>query len=465
MSKFLESLLGKLVGVFVGIAMIGGGIYYSLKKEDNFGKEFKRPSSAIELVDKRYNINLRNEFEKSISEKLRIKAELDKEKNILYFGCYTQDYNKENWTGTKKEPLPLNKRHTNINNTYSRTFILHPENIEISTEQKVFLIPQYKWDNNLKTYEEHKEAQMVIKGGNKILNWGISKIPIPFSKEMFEEFIGYSDKKKREHYRELFEKINKNYVVTTIPPNIPNKIIGHTQTAREYKIQFDMNNTNGEVPMYLWTKIALGDPSKASHGSFPNKYGELEGILIEFNLKRRIEESKRKNISNFPPEETVKKDLEEYFFQGKELEYVKLAPKKFTKDIVPENPYIFPAKNFSRKELLLLNINSKGFARYIMSLDKENSKNVIIDLFLLQFENEASIHRFFRSESSRKENYLIKDNTLSIIEYDSLYTEKQYLFLLKCLKNYSERIKPDELIFNKKKTSTEELEKKIKSLR
>ncbi len=359
MGKLLSGLGSNLIGIATSLAIIGGGIYYSLTKEDNIGEAFKRPSHSIELLNQIYHVPLRSEFKKKFLENLKLTVEIDKEKDILYFGNYTQNYNRKDWG---KENIPVHKKHTSINHVYSKTFILHPPEVKISKqEQKAYLVPAYGWDDNLKPYEKHKEAQMVIEGGEEIMDWTLSKIPIPFFKEFIEQGLKNATKKEKRHYQELFRKIKQGYTATIIPSQIPNKIIGYTETARESKISLETNNLKENAEIYLWAKIALGNPSKAPHGSLPNKYGELENIVVEF----RLHSDKTKKIIK-----QTKSELEKYFFTDKELEIgnIRLSTMDELKGnsafpTMKKNPHLIIREELIEKELEKLKEtpNNKGY--------------------------------------------------------------------------------------------------------
>ncbi len=507
-STFLGSLGGKLVAGVVGIAMVGGGVYYSLTKKDNFGEEFKRPPHAIEIFDENYKVPLIDEFEKEIPEKLTVRVELDEEKNILYFGNYTQDYNREDWSGTEKELLPVNERHTNINPVYSKIFILHPPKVKISKqEQRAFLVPQYKWDKNLKPYEEHEEAQMAIKGGEKIIDWALEQIPIPFFKDFIEEGIKNATEKEWKHYEELFEKTKAGYTATIIPSQIPNKILGYTETARESKIHFDMSKTEGEIPLYLWAKIALGDPSKASHGSFANKYGELENIVINFSLMGGKETGEKKIIAEEPQK------LENYFFQGDELKSIKL----FSGDIRDlqlqifffgyygwnSNPTIIKKEELNKEDIkektdfppnplsfykdekkhikMVINTLKKGFesdkiketgyAVYIIPKRGYDSKEHRLQLIIQRFESEEDKENFIergdyypRFVNNNVMSEIYKPTFEKVSDLSGPFTEEQRIIYVNLIFDYMKRTGM-EMILSKDEIENEKLLKGIKEFR
>ncbi len=438
-----SGLVTAITGAITGVVLLGAGIYYSVIKQDNLGGRFERPPQAMEIFDENYNVPLMDEFGEEISEKLTLTAELDEEKNILYFGNYTQDYDKEDWSGTEKELIPINERHTNINYVYSKTFILHPPEVKISQqEQRAFLVPQYAWDLNLKPYEEHQEAQMMIEGGEKIIDWALGKIPIPFFKEFIEEGFENATEKEEEYYEEMFNRLKEGYTITIIPSQIPNKILGYTETAREYKIYFDMSEVEGEVPIYLWTKIALGDPSISTDNEFPNKYGELENIVIGFSLKRgegiREEGEEEREIKNL--------GLEDYFLQGKELEGIELAP-DFEGE---ENPWILTPKKMGEARAnapYLKTMKNLGGALYLIPSKEEEPSE--ITFMVTQFDTKINGWEFLskmQGEGSWDEINiaLIKDDTFCFISYEPETLEQESAFV-DCLINYQNRIKWDEI--------------------
>lgn len=271
-----------LVGLVTGTAMLGAAVFYSVLKEDNFGEKFERPSGTtgkkVEL-----NVSLTDEYGKKFMEKLMTDIGVNKERDTLYFGIYTQDYNRSDWSGTDKEKVPPNVRHTGINYTFSRTVILYPSTVKISgIEQRAFLVPQYKWDIGLKPFEEHREAQLALKGTEKIVDW-MSK---GFSKRIFRGARNANSKERKRFLESILKTIvRKDYTASIIPVFIPNKILGYTETAREYRIDFDTSNLRGKEKAYIFSTIALGNPGKASSGSFPDKFGKLESYVNWFFLE------------------------------------------------------------------------------------------------------------------------------------------------------------------------------------
>jgi len=261
------------------------------------------------IFNETYSVPMISDIGEKTEEELKIQASLDEESNILYLTTYTKDYNRINWIGDKKISLPVSKRHMSINYSFSRIFLLRPQRVKIKElEQKAYTVPKYKWTQKLEPYEKSETAQLMVETSETVIDKLFSAIP--FLNKLYDKFVKDAKEKEEEYYDKIFDKIEEDYVRIRVFPYIPKDLIGQTETAREYTIKFDTGNTQDKIPMFLWLKIALGDPSQASYGSFPNKYGELENILIKFNLN----ENKIK-----------REELYDYFFHGNELKHLNIA--------------------------------------------------------------------------------------------------------------------------------------------
>lgn len=390
-----------LVGLIAGLVLVAVGAYYSIKKKPDYNdhnKESDMLSNSIEssiefdfgyegtlgeptitgeprefelIKFTKYDVPMTNDFGEKSLEKLTIKAELDKKNNIFYFGNYTQDYNTTNFTGTGKEKLPIHARHTKLNSEWSEICIIHPKEVKIQdVKQQAYMVPPYKWEN-LKPLGEHEEAQKIIEGSEKILDWAMSKIP--FSKKVLNKLLEHSEKNKVKYYQELLDKTNKNYIITRIPTHIPSKVYVFTESAREYKINFDVGKFEKglSIPIYLWAKIVLGDPSQAPYGSFSNKYGELENTLIKFNL----EGSKKGNYIEDLNELKTKMDPEpRTIYQSYTKIYIKYTDgsKKIIRNVGDVGYFV----GFSKDGKSII-FNSSSYTRskkgkFIMGLDGKN---------------------------------------------------------------------------------------------
>ena len=337
-----------------------------------------------------------------VTENFRIKASLDSETNTLYLATYTEDYNRNNWIGNKKISLPIPNRHTAINYSFSRILILRPSRIKIEDlEQRAYTVPKYKWSLPLQPYEESETAQLMVEGGETIIDKLFSAIP--FLNKLYDKFLKDSEEKEEKYYDKIFEKIKEDYVRTRIFPYIPKDLIGQTETAREYTIKFDTGNTQDVIPMYIWLKTFLGDSSSASYGSPPNKSGKLENILIKFNLNE--DKIKREELYN-------------YFFHGDELKHLNIANKYI--EGTKSNPAIitltnleqYEGQSYEKDKLLRI-----GKGEYIL---QEIGDSVEKDLSfeIKQFET-----------SSDRENYIQKRR--GKIKYPSFFKESIFSFIKK----------------------------------
>jgi hypothetical protein len=356
-----------------------------------------------------YSVPMTDEYGKKSEENLRVKALLDADANTLSLLTYTQDYNRKNWIGTDKQKLPIPQRHTNINHGNSRIFVLRPSRVKVSEiSQKAFLVPQYTWDSELEPYEEKESAQFSIEIADYLMDRVISKIP--FLRKAFEKFIKNAKEEEEEYYEAIFEKINEEYIATRIPPYIPKNLMGYTETAREYILKFNTGNTQDEIPMFLWLKIALGDPSIAAHGSFPNKYGHLEDILIKFNLN----ENKVK-----------REELYEYFFHKNELEYLDVANKNV--EGTSSNPAIMTVKNMEsqseRERYESDKVIRIGIGEYIVKVKEDRRPEGDLTLGVVQFETEEDLKEFMKTHSDRlRYPTFLKEGIMSFIEDPTIDT-------------------------------------------
>jgi len=334
------------------------------------------------VFNETYFVPMVSERGEKTEEKLKVQAILDSEVNTLYLTTSTQDYNRKNWIGDKKISLPVPKRHTSINYNFSRMFILKPQRIKIEEEiQRVYTVPKYKWSQELEPYEKSETAQLMVETSDTILDRLFSSIP--FLDKLYEKFVKDAKEKEEEYYNNILEEIEEDYVVTRVYPYIPKDLIGQTETAREYVIKFDTGNTQDIIPMFIWLKIALGDPSQASYASFPNKYGELENILIKFNLNE--DKVKREELYN-------------YFFHGDELKHLDIAKKDV--EGTKSNPAVITIESLGLAERVTYEkekILRIGRGEYILqemgdSTEKDLSLNVI------QFETIKDREDFIERE-------------------------------------------------------------------
>ncbi len=467
----LADKVGGLKAAVIGATLIAGVTTYTVIKKNEFSEQFNRPSSAITIETKTQEIAMIDDSGKKSLEEVAITVDLDREKNILYIGNYTQDYKREDWEGSTREKMPLHKRHTRLNSEATRIFVLHPKEISFTSEQTAFLIPTYQWES-LKPFEEHEGAQKIMGGAEKIMENTIFKIP--FTEEILEKLIEYSDKNREEYRRELNKKTGKDYMLTRISPHIPEKLIGNTETAREYKVFFDVSNIQKkEVPIYLIANVYLGDPTESANNSFPNKRGETKDMFVSFKLnenmkseeeKKYIEPIRRKGgtkslekkvvenekgyvekIKESIPEISFNKlDFEDYFFQGRELKHLKLSgtPLIIDEDALSkygENITKFWIADYWLQPLGGYGRSFKGSLYVIEFASKEDLQN-----YPLQNNNWIADPKFIgeKTISMFAEGFLIDSALSSNPMYINL-TEKQKIEYIRIIENYQKRTRTE----------------------
>ena len=339
---------------FAGTSVSCNRIENNNESYSNLG--YGRPP-VINLLDSNYKVNMVGDDGGKSSEHLKIESFLTPFGDAICFRNYTQDYDRKY---EEKEKIPMPLRYTKLNSEWSEIYIIHSKKIEISgINQTAYFVPQHEWEE-LNPYEEHKEAQLLVKGSEKLLDWTLGKIP--FSEEVLNLILKKAEKTKQEYYSELLNKTNRDYVIEKIPAHIPTELAGHTETAREYSIAFNLENLNESSETYLAANIFLGDPSQASGNSFQNKRGELKNILIKFNLNgKKIEEklnetkiSKSKKFSvcidyqdhQYGKRVDGKSDIEEITFYIKKKnsdweEFDKSEGVCANKQIILDDPYSF----------------------------------------------------------------------------------------------------------------------------
>ncbi len=382
------------------------------------------------VFNQTYPIQMTYDYGDKITENLKIKASLDEETNTFYLGIYTQDYNRKNWAGDEKISITIPQRHTSINQSNSRIFILHPVKIS-ELEQKAYIVPQYKWVSELEPYETRETSQLMVETLEKTRSKIFSKIP--FLNKLYDKFVKHTEEKESEYYNKIFDKINPDYTRSKISPYIPKNPIGYTETAREYTIKFDIGDTQDEIPMFVWLKIALGDPSQSSYGSFPNRYGELENILIKFNL----------NENNVKREE-----LYSYFFHESELRYLNIAKKNI--EGTKSNPAIITIKNLDWEERepyeedKVLRI---GTAEYILKQSKYSTEKGLT-LKIVQFISQKDREEFMKKREKIKYPSFFKETILSYMEEPTIkdvlnplkrFDEEQLSFYFDLILDYMNR--------------------------
>jgi len=347
MSEVISKM--KLIGLISGLCLVTAAIVLSTRKDEILGEAFDMPESAEQLMNEDIRVELTYDYGEQIIEDIRVSSSFDEESNTIYLGIYTHNYKKQDWEGEEKY-LPINNRHTKINDQYTKIFILHPNGILIANEQKAYVIPQYSWDQNLVPFEQHEEAQMIFEGGEEIVDFGISLIPVPFINVFLDSLIESSKESQKEKFDLLREKIKAGYQATIVPQYHTTKVVGNTITAREYKIQINRTNSDKDISLYLCIQVALGETGNSAAGSLPYKFGRTELFVKEFTVK-----GKKAEKEIFDDDEYLLNEAEE-----KEMRLIDV-------DVINNPPLI--------DSILYLNINygvHKTYSFYYPNPDRRN---------------------------------------------------------------------------------------------
>ncbi len=392
------------------------------------------PAERI-IYDKTFPVEMRQSGSVKVEqENFRVLATIDDETDTIYLKTYTQDYNRKNWIGSGKEETFITERHTGINQIYSRVFALYPKRVDIEEiKQKVYLVPDYRWSIDLESYDENEPAQFIVESAERKVDSTLSKIFSFISlRRIYDKFIEHSEKEAKKYYERIFEWINKDYAYTQILPDIPKRMIGYTETAREYAIQFDPSS-NEKIPLYLWMKIALGNKS-TSEDTFPNRYGELENILIQFYLNEN---------------EEPRGPVETYLFHRDELDSINLSSKN--PERTNENPAFIDIKTLTREDQELYledKVLKIWLARYVMLEKEEYSKEKDLSLEIVEFESKRAREDFMKK---RREDLtypvflggsmmaFIKPQIKEVIDLLGEFSEQQISAYAKLILDYSDR--------------------------
>ena len=240
-----------------------------------------------EIHNKTHIVDFKTEGKLVKTEKIKTIAEIDYKEKKFRFSFFTKDFEKKDWNKEEKL-IPLHIRHTNVAPQYMGILILHPKNVKIlESKQKGFLVrdnmfsKKYGWEELL-PYKDHRNAQIAMGAGEKVIDILLSKIP--FAKEAYKLLLEHCSKQNKEYYDSIFEG-KGNFVTTMIPIHIPKDIIGFTETAWSIEIPFGLNKAKGEQKMSFWINPAFGNPSvNYSAGTWSPGFGRLEGINIDFAL-------------------------------------------------------------------------------------------------------------------------------------------------------------------------------------
>jgi hypothetical protein len=252
--------------------------------------------------------------------------------------------------------------------------------------------------------------------------------------KIYEKYVEDAEEKEKEYYDKIFDEIAPDYVRKKISPYIPKKLIGYTETAREYVVQFDIGNTQDEIPIYVWLRVDLGDSSNATPGCFPNRYGKLENILIKFTLN----------------EENIKRDeLYFYFLHDDELKSINLSKENI--EGTSSNPAIITVNNMGyeeRKPYEEDKVVRIGMAKYIIQ-GRGDSSERDLSWGIVQFQSAKDREDFMKKrEEDLKYPLFVKESVLSYIVSPTIedvtsplkdFSEEQYIIYGDMILSYRNR--------------------------
>ena len=295
------------------VALISGTAIWSLFQKEEEAEEYIQPETSQTIFQEETEVDMAWERGEMTIEKLNTQVNLG-EDNTLHLGVYTQNYNNLKWG---KREIAF-KQFTTINDAWSRVYIVHPKEVEVSDNGQIaYTVPKHEWIKLIPSEEDPLTKVVSEQGKTLVCEATGLVIPIPFAGDFLESFIDDAREAKEKVKNTDLEKIIQNgYVLTKIPAQTTRNLSSNI-TAREYAISFDTSSfKEGEtIPAYLWIRTVLGDSSESASGSAPNKCG-LEEKVIEFKLKAKKAEVRETVIAK---EESKKEDKnsEEAVLNGK----------------------------------------------------------------------------------------------------------------------------------------------------
>lgn len=324
----------------IGAGMLVTGAYYATQQfRSRDGREFQidaptyQEVSKVNLDVKSRTIDSNGKATSGESFKVGVKANLDLENKTIYLGIYTPNFDRKPRT-TEEERIPAYARHNVINHQFSNLFLFYPEQIDISgIEEQAYSVPEYSWFSDLKNPNEEANAKIVRSGSEKIVNALEAAVPIPFSSEICNRFIDYSQDKCKDQLQEIAKRLGDGNLTILRVPFFAQETLGTNITAYEIKIPFNIEGKDKRT-IYIWGKIATGDPTIPSDNNATNKFGELENISLKIVVDPERKTWNKKTLEWFllQDEEQLGESTGRYF-EGESL--VELN-NMFTKHDLPE---------------------------------------------------------------------------------------------------------------------------------
>ena len=314
--------LGLATAATYFISKILGGVISAITQEVTPTPQFNLDNTESFLdFQTRVPLNWDYDRKKEFYESTLVKINVNQEKEEIFLGVYTQDWDRKDWSKSELKNVPCNKRYTHIYQPFCFTRLFLPKGVSIENiEHRAHIVFNEKmmWTDDLKPLEDHPVAKQLEGNVKEFANWIMQRIPLGNkAKEYFAHYIQQSEKIRNETAKKMAEDIGKDYYSKIIFPLIPKKM-GYTETAREEKIKLKIDNKDKPQIVYVEKNIFLGDPTQNFSDGWANKSGNLY-----IPPKRVI--LRGKNIKN--------QKESDYFLKGKELEnLIALEGNKYSED-------------------------------------------------------------------------------------------------------------------------------------
>jgi len=370
-------MVSRLVKIIAGITAFAAVCIYSGTRPIEYQDKFTPPKNSEKIHNIGYPFFRQDNFGNSRGRELFVQAFLDKD--VLLIENYTQDWDKKDWYGTGMEGLPPHKRQDTFDHNFSKIYVFTPPEIDVkNVEQRAFVRFEDEWDGNLKECNKHPDCVKAYESAEEIGK-------TIFSKEVMNIFKNiirlYRDQRISP---EGFE----------ILPQVTQRITGITETARQYRIEFENNLEPGKsglikIIQQLAVKNLLKD------------FVHQEEVEFSFSLTGENKKEKKET-----PQKCKKiGGLGKYFLRGKECNNLREANfQEFKENLsfreknslgreknLTKGPHIFKDSEvgiFRSQNKLPKNVVGKGKATYILSSKKQELGD--FNLKISEFKNDCA---------------------------------------------------------------------------
>ncbi|HTY44075.1 MAG TPA: hypothetical protein VMC80_02435 [Patescibacteria group bacterium] len=426
------------------------------------------------ILDQDFKVLMFHENGRKLEENLKIEAFYDDEKKKLTFSYFSGAYNREDWDPIEQRSS-LDERYTELSDGGTRIYLVHHEDVSVlKVEERAWIV---KEDTSGKIHQGFVNLTSLENGHpylNQMFYWAgkawdviMKQIGVKDLTKAFDEFEKEIKANEKQEPKDITAEINPDYSATRI---IPYPIDWwDVATARTYDVYLE-TTLKKESPASLWLKIALGDPTYASGSGSKNKYGELEGIVINFTINKKIE---------IPAPVVEADDFLNFFPKADEEKKFNLIPSGFevlgeiiNGQISSKNPYLFDISFLRKYEP---DADSKGVASY--SIADENGEANDMGFYMEVYKlNTKRVPESFKTRAYQYSDLgyfgFVAGNIFacfdSFMNYKSgkLATKEQVLDYLNFIIDYKKRINASEVVMNKgdPKSIKEDFEKHPENL-